>query len=155
MVNLLSSLHNVSAVPTCMDNIKTTARKIFNVVSDIDFFVGTRDLSCECTNSPFLYRPAGHVVTGNLCIVQNRQIRKLSLKEYYSNSSSPGLVRWFVYENEHTRNTLRFGLSAFIRCDTKVETGVHKWNAKGWRQKEWQNNGNRKVEVQSQGKRWR
>jgi hypothetical protein len=37
-------------------------------------------MSCECASSPFLYKPAGHVVTGNLNIIKNRHIRKLLVK---------------------------------------------------------------------------
>ena len=90
MVNLPSLLHNknvVSAIPSYIDNTppivsykytNTIARKILNfkkVVSDIDFSVGTRDMSCECSNTPYLYGPAGHVITGNLHIVCNNNYR--------------------------------------------------------------------------------
>ena len=81
MVNLPSLLHNknvISAIPPNVNNTppivsykytNTIAHKIFNhkkVVSDIDFSVGTNMMTCECSSSPYVYGPAGHVITGNL-----------------------------------------------------------------------------------------
>ena len=37
-------------------------------------------MSCNCDESPFIYSPAKHVVTGNLNIIKNRHIRKLLVK---------------------------------------------------------------------------
>ena len=37
-------------------------------------------MSCKCSISPFVYTPAGHVVTGNLNIVKNKHVRKLLMK---------------------------------------------------------------------------
>ena len=37
-------------------------------------------MSCKCSTSPFVYTPAGHVVTGNLNIVKNKHVRKLLMK---------------------------------------------------------------------------
>ena len=36
--------------------------------------------SCSCSNSPFLYRPAGHVVTGDLNIVDDPNLRDILFK---------------------------------------------------------------------------
>ena len=33
--------------------------------------------SCDCESSAFRYEPHGHVLTGNLCIVKNRKLRRL------------------------------------------------------------------------------
>ena len=95
MVNLPSLLHNknvISAIPSCIDNTppivsyrytSTIASKVFNhkkVVSEIDFTVGSKNLTCGCIDSPYLYGPAGHVVTGNLRIINNGRICKLLVK---------------------------------------------------------------------------
>ena len=58
----------------------TIASKVFNhkkTVSDIDFSVGSNEMSCDCSSSRYV---AGHVVTGNLHIVENRHIRELLVK---------------------------------------------------------------------------
>ena len=36
--------------------------------------------SCSCSSSQFLYSPAGHIVTGDLNIIQNKQLRDLISK---------------------------------------------------------------------------
>ena len=36
--------------------------------------------SCSCSTSPFLYQPAGHVVTGDLNIVDNPELKDILLK---------------------------------------------------------------------------
>ena len=62
---------------------KTIAGKIFNFkqsIKDLDFEIGTTNLSCDCHVSDFRYEPVGHVVTGNLGIVGNRKLRKLLSK---------------------------------------------------------------------------
>ena len=95
MVNLPSLLHNknvISAIPPNVNNTppivsyihtNTIAHKIFNhkkVVSDIDFSVGFNMVTCECSSSPYVYGPAGHVITGNLRIIGNKHIRRLLIK---------------------------------------------------------------------------
>ena len=62
---------------------RTIAGKIFNykkAIANLDFDKGTADVSCSCNNSSYKYEPAGRVVTGNLCIIKNRHLRKLLLK---------------------------------------------------------------------------
>ena len=96
MVNLPTILHSKrvrATVPTYLNNIsppivsytypKTIASKVFNfkqTLKNLDFEVGTTGSSCQCNGSPYIYVPAGHVVTGNLNIVKNRHIRKLLMK---------------------------------------------------------------------------
>ena len=95
MVNLPSILHSrqVNAtVPSSLGYVapivsytypRTIAGKIFNykkAIANLDFDKGTADVSCSCNNSSYKYEPAGHVVTGNLCIIKNRHLRKLLLK---------------------------------------------------------------------------
>ena len=55
---------------------------MFKVISEIDFDIGSGDTVCNCTSSPFMYGPAGHVVTGNLRIVEDKHniIRELLIK---------------------------------------------------------------------------
>ena len=35
---------------------------------------------CSCSSSPFNYSPAGHIITGDVNIVQNEDLRSLILK---------------------------------------------------------------------------
>ena len=96
MINLSQILHSKSvkkSIPSFFQNqtppiisysyTKTIAGKIFNFkqsIKDLDFEIGTTNLSCDCHVSDFRYEPVGHVVTGNLGIVGNRKLRKLLSK---------------------------------------------------------------------------
>ena len=63
---------------------KTIAGKIFNfkqcVKNITNFEVGMTEISCDCHESQFRYEPVGHVITGNLGIIENRKLRKLVSK---------------------------------------------------------------------------
>ena len=96
MINLSQILHSKpvkESIPSFIQNqtpptisysyTKTIAGKIFNFkqsIKDLDFETGTKNFSCDCHVSDFKYEPAGHVVTGNLGIVENRKLRKLISK---------------------------------------------------------------------------
>ena len=96
MINLPSILHNkrvLAAIPTFLCDFtppivsysypRTVASRIFNfkkAICNLDFDLGTTGLSCKCNTSPYVYTPAGHVVTGNLNIIRNRHVRKLLSK---------------------------------------------------------------------------
>ena len=43
-------------------------------IMDIDFGMGTSNVTCSCSSSKFLYTPANHVITGNLDIVKNTEL---------------------------------------------------------------------------------
>ena len=61
---------------------KTIAGRIFNFkqsIEDLDFEEGTTKFSCDCHVSDFRYELVGHIVMGNLGIVENR---KLNLENY-------------------------------------------------------------------------
>ena len=86
MIQLSQILHSkpvVKSIPSFIENktpptisysyTKTIAGKIFNfkqTINNLDLEVGTQNLSCNCHESPFRYDPVGHVVTGNLSIVE-------------------------------------------------------------------------------------
>ena len=96
MINIPGILHNriVSrTVPDFIENqeaptvsytyTKTISSKIFNfknAIKNIDFDVGTSDMTCKCSSSAFNYTPAGHVVTGDLNIIEDRPLRQLLMK---------------------------------------------------------------------------
>ena len=59
---------------------KSIRNVIFNhkaVIKDIDFSMGTSNMTCNCSSSRFLYAPAGHVITVNLDIVKNTELHNL------------------------------------------------------------------------------
>ena len=60
------------------------ASKIFNYKQSLqDWRFTNHDVhnpSCSCSSSQFLYSPAGHIVTGDLNIIQNKQLRDLISK---------------------------------------------------------------------------
>jgi len=47
---------------------------------DIDVSNYNTTSSCDCESSPFCYEPHGHVITGDLRIVKNRNLRRLLKK---------------------------------------------------------------------------
>ena len=63
---------------------RSVASKIFNYkrsLQQIDFnSLSQNPLPCTCPGSEFLYAPCGHVVTGDLSIVQNDKLRDLLRK---------------------------------------------------------------------------
>ena len=96
MIKISQILHSKpirKSIPSCMLNqtppivsysyTKTIASKIFNfkqTIEELDFEVGTKNLSCSCNRSTFACQPSGHVITGNLGIIENRKLRKLLSK---------------------------------------------------------------------------
>ena len=96
MINLPRILHDrraTTCIPTffkCMEPptvgyscTKTISAKVFNFrqsVKDLDFEVGTNDMSCACSSSPFISPPLGHIVTGDLNIMTDKKLRQLLMK---------------------------------------------------------------------------
>ena len=95
MINLPTILHSkrvIATIPNYLDATppivsytypRTIASRVFNfkqVIKELNFEVGTSQMKCNCSVSPYRYTPAGHVVTGNLNIINNRQVRKLLMK---------------------------------------------------------------------------
>ena len=85
MINLPSYKKVVSTILSCIENtpptvsfqyINTIANKVFNhkkvILSEINFDTGSGEIVSSCTSSP--YGPAGHEITGNLRIVEDRRI---------------------------------------------------------------------------------
>ena len=92
MIDLPSILHSrrvIATSPNYLGNVfppivsytypKTVAGRVFNF-KNANKIVGTTNMSCKCSTSPFVYTPAGHVVTGNLNIVKNKHVRKLLMQ---------------------------------------------------------------------------
>ena len=94
MIDLPGILHNkkvLRTVPSFVQHIeppivsysytKSSCNIICNnhkaVIKDIDFGMGTSNVTCSCSSSRFLYTPANHVITGNLDIVKHTELHNL------------------------------------------------------------------------------
>ena len=96
MINVSSILHSstvIRAFPTflvpytppmvCYSYSKTISATIFNykqAVRGLDFNIGTEQMTCNCVNSQYTYTPAGHIVTGDLRIIEDYTLRELIRK---------------------------------------------------------------------------
>ena len=86
--------------PSIVYNLSSTIRsKIFNyreTVNDIDIndllTYGTNLPTCDCHNSPFIDTDHGHVVTGDLRIIENQHLRNLISKG--PNFREPRNINW-------------------------------------------------------------
>ena len=56
-------------------SISTKILNFKRVIKDIDFTVGTTNITCS--SSPFKYAPVGHVITGNLNTIEDNPLRML------------------------------------------------------------------------------
>ena len=59
---------------------RSIASKVFNYKHSLKDFNIEQLPSCSCSTSPFLYQPAGHVVTGDLNIVENPYLKDILSK---------------------------------------------------------------------------
>ena len=93
-INISNVLHHkevTSKIPPYFQNqsvpiisysyTKTIAPKIFNYHQalqglDMDEYL-KNPLTCDCSNSPYIYNPSGHVITGDLNIIQHENLRKV------------------------------------------------------------------------------
>lgn len=97
LINLPNILHNKTvsekipdyfvnkdAPSLCYKYTKTIASKVFNhkqVCKEFDNSKGTATYPCECNlNSRFIHPQLGHVVTGDLSLVKNNQLRDIMKK---------------------------------------------------------------------------
>ena len=86
--------------PSIVYNLSSTIRsKIFNyreTVNDIDvndqLTYGTKIPNCDCHNSPFVDSDHGHIVTGDLRIIENHHLRQLISKG--PNYREPRNINW-------------------------------------------------------------
>ena len=59
--------------------IKNLIFNYYNLTTDTSVLLN-KPKSCSCLKSRFLYQPAGHIITGNLDIIKDRQIKSLFKK---------------------------------------------------------------------------
>ena len=100
MIDLPGILHNkkvlLRTVPSFVQHIeppivsysytKSFRNIIFNhnvVIKDIDFGMGTSNMTCGCSSSRFLYTPVNHIITGNL-VLKIQKVQKLVSRNIYN-----------------------------------------------------------------------
>jgi hypothetical protein len=72
--DILAFYENKSAPIVSYSYINSIGRKIFNYKEalqniNIEEYL-KNSLTCDCSHSPFQYNPSGHVITGDLNIIQ-------------------------------------------------------------------------------------
>ena len=81
-----NSLTNFTTPTVVYDLTKPIRSDIFNFKSFVDslnvdeILHNPNSLPCQCTNSPFIDKDHGHILTGNLSIVKNNKLRKILSK---------------------------------------------------------------------------
>ena len=89
--NILNHKQVTSKIPVYFDNqsvpivsysySNTIAKHIFNykkALQDLDIQEYSKNpLTCDCSSSPYIYQPSGHVITGNLNIIEHEGLRKI------------------------------------------------------------------------------
>ena len=86
LINLLPPLFENKPPMIVFDLVRPIRSKIFNhkkTVQEVDidtFLADSSILPCSCADSPFIDRHHGHIITGDLRIVQNNKLRKLLAK---------------------------------------------------------------------------
>ena len=104
--NILSRKEVVKEIPPYFKNqsvpivsysyTNSIGRKIFNykeALQDINIEKYLKNpLTCDCSHSPFQYNPPGHVITGDLNIIQHESLRKVI--SHGSKFREPQHINW-------------------------------------------------------------
>ena len=121
VVNTLPSLFDKSDKISTIYKLSNTIRsKIYNHKSFLqnldtaEIIKKQNDLPCDCNDSPFKDPNHGHIVTGDLRIVQNNKLRKLLCKGPKYREPVP--INW-----EKCRSEIKNGISTFYNnyCNKK------------------------------------
>ena len=115
----------ISVVYTLSNTIRSKIfnhKQFLNKLDTNSIIKQYNNLPCDCNNSPFKDPDHGHIVTGDLRIVQNNKLRKLLCKGPKYREPVP--INW-----EKCRSEIKTGLSAFSTewCNKEgVNTGSFK-----------------------------
>ena len=107
---ILNSRYVRDAVPQFINNMvpptisykytKAIGGRIFNqkkVVKELDIDKGAGNMCCDCSGSKYCYEPAGHVITGDLKIVKDAELR--GLIEKGPSYREQNYINWNVNKN--------------------------------------------------------
>ena len=111
--------------PSIVYNLSSTIRsKIFNykeTVNDIDIndqlTYGTKLPNCDCQYSPFVDSDHGHIVTGDLRIIENQHLRKLISKG--PNYREPRNINWKKCKEAVEDGTDAFANTISAKCNLR------------------------------------
>ena len=95
-------------------HIPPIRNKIFNyqnVVNDIDNF---KNIKCECENSEYCHKDLNHIVTGDLSIIKNDQLRKIMT--YGPTYRIPKKTDW-----EDTKNEINKSITECIKLWSRID----------------------------------
>ena len=74
-----------------MNTLSTVASKLFNFAPAL-----SNPQTCQCNESKFCYEPHGHVITGDLRVIENAKLRELVAKG--PKYREPSRVNWKATE---------------------------------------------------------
>ena len=107
---ILNSRYVRDAVPQFINNrvpptisykyTKAIGGRIFNqkkVVEELDIDKGAGNMCCDCSRSKYCYEPAGHVITGDLKILKDVELR--GLIEKGPSYRKQNYINWNVNKN--------------------------------------------------------
>ena len=115
--NLSSTIRNkILNYKDTVQNINTTDRETF----------GTGLSSCNCASSEFVDQNHGHVVTGNLRIIQNKHLRKLIQKG--PNFREPKTINW-----KRSRKMIEDGIDICSSKFRMVDSNITEDDMKPWK----------------------
>ena len=136
VLKLLPPTFNKESPMVVYNLVKPIRSKIFNYKNvlqhlDVDAFLADRTiLPCSCADSPFIDEHHGHIITGDLRIVQNNKLRKLLCKGPKFRESDN--ISW-----QNAKEAIVLGINNAIKKWTEVD-GLPASYFKEWRYKVFQ-----------------
>ena len=137
---ILNSRYVRDAVPQFINNrvpptinykyTKVIGGRIFNqkkVVKELDIDKGAGNMCCDCSRSKYCYEPAGHVITGDLKIVKDAELR--GLIEKGPSYREQNYINWNVNKNLWKEAVAKYELkwSQKERVDIRA---INEWECK-------------------------
>ena len=96
----------------------TVANKLFNFSSTLSNLVRNVHLSnpqhCQCNTSKFCYEPHGHVITGDLMVIENVKLRELVAKG--PKYRQPNKINW-----QSTETMISNSIDLYVEQRSKQE----------------------------------
>ena len=144
LIKLLPPLFNKEAPMVVFDLTNPIRSKIFNYKKtvqerDVDSFLADPSiLPCSCTDSPFVDAHHGHIISGDLRIVENNKLRKLLCKgpkfresegicwnkarESITNGINDSIKKWIDSKGLNTSLFTEWKIKLFKLLDNKIDS---------------------------------
>ena len=98
----------------------TVANRLFNFSSTLSNLDITNYLSnpqhCQCNTSKLCYKPHGHVITGDLMVIENVKLRELVAKG--PKYREPNKINW-----QSTETMVSNSIDLYLYCDKTLPGG--------------------------------